>query len=95
MSYRKLEVDGKEYEYVVGKSHVKVKGVGSWLKEGLGEMTIRYYGDGLFHNDEDVVYNRAELDALAKEKGYIPQAEIRVRPSHVADKIRQTLAEGS
>ena len=36
MSYRKITVDGKEYEYVVGKSHVKVKGIGAWAKEEVG-----------------------------------------------------------
>ena len=36
MSYRKITVDGKEYEYVVGKTHVKVKGVGAWQKEQVG-----------------------------------------------------------
>ena len=36
MSYRTVEVDGKEYEYVVGESHVKVKGVGVWLREEVG-----------------------------------------------------------
>ena len=36
MSYRKIEVDGKEYEYVVGRSNVKVKGVGSWPKNEVG-----------------------------------------------------------
>ena len=28
MSYRKIEVNGKTYEYVVGRSHVKVRGHG-------------------------------------------------------------------
>jgi hypothetical protein len=36
MAYRKIEVDGKEYEYVVGKSNVKVKGVGVWDKHAIG-----------------------------------------------------------
>ncbi len=36
MSYRKILVDGKEYEYVVGKSNVKVKGVGVWDKHAVG-----------------------------------------------------------
>jgi hypothetical protein len=26
MSYRKIEVNGKTYEYVVGRSHVKIRG---------------------------------------------------------------------
>jgi hypothetical protein len=95
MSYRKLEVEGEEYEYVIGRSYVKVKGVGAWPKEEVGEMTIRYYGDGFIYDDEDVVYSKSELDALAKSKGYIPQAEMRVRPGNVADKIRQAFAEGT
>ncbi len=36
MTYRKIEVDGKEYEYVVGKSYVKVKGVGVWDNYAIG-----------------------------------------------------------
>jgi hypothetical protein len=62
MSYRKLEVDGKDYEYVVGKRYVKVKGVGSWPNAQVGRVIDDY--------------------------------ESRVQPSHVADKIRQTLTEG-
>lgn len=38
MAYRKLTVDGKEYEYVVGKTHVKIKGVGVFLKEEIGSL---------------------------------------------------------
>lgn len=26
MSYRKIEVDGKEYEYSIGRSHLKFRG---------------------------------------------------------------------
>lgn len=28
MSYRKIEVNGKKYEYVVGKTNIKIKEVG-------------------------------------------------------------------
>ena len=38
MSYRKITVDNVEYEYVVGKTHVKVKGVGSWQKSEVGHV---------------------------------------------------------
>lgn len=38
MSYRKITVDNVEYEYVVGKTHVKVKGVGSWQKREVGHV---------------------------------------------------------
>lgn len=29
MSYRKIIVEGKEYEYVIGNTHVKIKGLGA------------------------------------------------------------------
>lgn len=37
MSYRKINVAGKSYEYVVGQTHVKIKGLGAWPKEEVGE----------------------------------------------------------
>jgi hypothetical protein len=36
MSYRKINVNGASYEYVVGKSYLKVKGVGVWPREKVG-----------------------------------------------------------
>lgn len=38
MSYRNITVDNTVYEYVVGRAHVKVKGLGVWLKEDVGEV---------------------------------------------------------
>lgn len=35
MSYRKITVDNIGYEYVIGTSHVKVKGVGVWPKDSF------------------------------------------------------------
>lgn len=37
MGYRTIEVDGTTYEYTVGKTHVKVKGVGTDKKENVGK----------------------------------------------------------
>ena len=36
MAYRKITIDGTTYEYVVGKTHVKVKGVGIWRRDEVG-----------------------------------------------------------
>jgi hypothetical protein len=36
MSYRKISVDGTEYEYVIGKSNLKIKGIGVWPKSTVG-----------------------------------------------------------
>lgn len=38
MGYRKITVDDVEYEYVVGAAFVKVKGLGAWHKDQIGEI---------------------------------------------------------
>jgi hypothetical protein len=38
--YRKITVNGTVYEYVIGKTHTKVKGVGAWPNTELGHMII-------------------------------------------------------
>lgn len=38
MSYRKLELNGRIYEWVVGKSVLKVKGVGIWPIADVGTL---------------------------------------------------------
>jgi hypothetical protein len=38
MSYRKITVDNIEYQYVVGKTHVKIKGIGAWPKDQVGHV---------------------------------------------------------
>lgn len=47
MSYHKIEVDGTEYQYTIGKAYVKVRGLGAWLKEDIGVKVDRdFEGDG-------------------------------------------------
>jgi hypothetical protein len=42
--YRKITVNGTVYEYVVGKTHVKVKGLDIWPKEAVGKtVTVPQY----------------------------------------------------
>jgi hypothetical protein len=36
MGYRKLEVDGTIYEYSIGKTHTKIRGVGAYKNEDVG-----------------------------------------------------------
>ena len=47
MSYRKLEVDGKQYEYVIGKKNTKIRGGATYLNEAIG--------DRINGNDEDII----------------------------------------
>lgn len=37
MTYRTIEVNNKTYEYVIGKTHTKIKGVGHFLNETIGK----------------------------------------------------------
>lgn len=47
MSYRKITVDGTEYQYTIGKACVKVRGLGVWDKEDIGVKVDRdFEGDG-------------------------------------------------
>jgi hypothetical protein len=41
MGYRKLVVGDKTYEYVIGKTHTKVKGVGVFLNSSYGVSVVR------------------------------------------------------
>lgn len=46
MSYRKLDVDGVEYEYVVGSTHVKIRGMEAVPKAQVGmPAPAKYYGE--------------------------------------------------
>jgi hypothetical protein len=36
MAYRKIQVDGKPYEYTVGRTHVKVRHMGAVPKDQVG-----------------------------------------------------------
>lgn len=50
MSYRKIVVNGTTYKYTVGRTHVKVSGVGTAPKEDIGCNTRIEYD----FNDEAV-----------------------------------------
>jgi hypothetical protein len=45
MTYRKIEVDGKEYEYTIGKTH-QDQGVGVFLNTDISNVITTYH-DGL------------------------------------------------
>ena len=42
MGYRKITVDGVEYQYVIGRTHVKVHGMQAVPKEQVGELQPVY-----------------------------------------------------
>ena len=47
MSYRKITVDDVEYEYVVGRTHLKVKGLDAILREEVGERNYIHTDNGI------------------------------------------------
>lgn len=38
MSYRKIEVDGRVFEYSIGKTHTKIRHVGAFKNEDVGKV---------------------------------------------------------
>ena len=51
MSYRKIVVEGKTYEYVVGRSFTKVKGVGAVPNHQIGSDHLTDCGCGFGSGD--------------------------------------------
>lgn len=43
MSYRKIEVDGVEYEYVIGKSNIHIR--------GFGDFSVKQHGNPVVNPD--------------------------------------------
>lgn len=80
MSRRQITVNGKEYKYSIGKTHVKIDGVGSFLKSEIGELIPGREGSwcGFGYDHCPHCYEKIEY----KESDY------RVTPKDVARKIK-------
>lgn len=79
MAYRKITVDGKVYEYSIGKSHTKIKGIGVFKNEDIGKrFTI-----------EDHQYCDCCGESLEDLYGIPPnvRTEVAVRPYDIMKKI--------
>lgn len=46
MGYRKITVDDTTYEYVVGRTHVKIRGIGALPKDEVGHREVEDCGCG-------------------------------------------------
>jgi hypothetical protein len=57
MSYRKIEVDGQIFEYSVGKSHTKIRGIGSYFNAEVGYVI----------SDEEVRVRPSDVAAFVKK----------------------------
>jgi hypothetical protein len=67
MSYRKITVDGTEYEYTIGKTHVKVKGVGVGTNESVGENIPVPYGDAHYETTETLAVKPSHVVAFIRK----------------------------
>jgi len=60
MAYRKIEVLGTTYEYIVGKTHLKIKGLGAWWNSEVGKnMGDDVYSVTPAHVREKILEERA------------------------------------
>jgi hypothetical protein len=81
MSYRKITVDGKVYEYTVGRTHTKIKGVGVFENINIGdknEMHCECCGETL-----NELYGEDESHYSANRS---------VKPNHIKKCIEDTIA---
>jgi hypothetical protein len=71
MSYRKLEVEGQVFEYSIGKTHTKIRGVGAYLNTNVGSIAqskCSCGSSGCFEDTYDVIRVRpSDLASFIKQ----------------------------
>jgi hypothetical protein len=69
MSYRKIEVDGNVFEYSIGKTHTKIRGVGAYKNEEVGKFSVnqsqQWYDPG--YRDISFQVKPGDLAAFIKQ----------------------------
>lgn len=74
MSYRKIEVDGTVFEYSIGKTHTKIRGVGAYANGEVGVRVQKYWGGELINtvqvrpSDLATFIKRNKLKAKSEDK---------------------------
>lgn len=70
MSYRKLEVDGQVFEYSIGKTHTKIRHVGAFKNEEVGNHHVnqsqQWYDPG--YRDISFQIKPSDLANFIKQK---------------------------
>ena len=67
MSYRKLEVNGQVFEYSIGKTHTKIRGVGAYPNGEVGIRVQKYWGGKLVNT---VQVRPSDLAAFIKQNNF-------------------------
>ena len=84
MSYRKINVDGIEYQYVVGKTHTKIRGFKTVFENSkIGEM--QYINCECCGERSDNIYDMSEKTEIEKDF----YRTLRVTPKHISDFIKR------
>jgi hypothetical protein len=70
MSYRKIEVDGQVFEYSIGKTHTKIRHVGAFKNEEVGNHHVnqsqQWYDPG--YRDISFQIKPSDLANFIKQK---------------------------
>jgi hypothetical protein len=65
MAYREIDVDGKKYEYVIGRKNVKIKDIGIFLVAEIGAI-INVEGTGWAQDEKKVAVTPAIITEVIK-----------------------------
>ena len=68
MSYRKIEVDGNVFEYSIGRTHTKIRGVGAYPNGEVGVRVQRYWAGELVNTVQVRPSDLADFIKLNKLK---------------------------
>ncbi len=72
MSYRKIEVDGNMFEYSIGKTHTKIRGVGAFANGDVGIRVQKYWSGELFN---DIQVRPSDIAAFIKQNNLKVKSE--------------------
>ena len=67
MSYRKLEVDGNVFEYSIGKTHTKIRGVGAYENKRIGNYRTKSEYDWWDSPDGSFQVRPSDLASFIKQ----------------------------
>ena len=68
MSYRKLEVDGQVFEYSIGKTHTKIRHVGAFKNEEVGNYHVNGNQEWWDSPDGSFQIRPSDLASFIKQK---------------------------
>jgi hypothetical protein len=67
MSYRKIEVDGQVFEYSIGKTHTKIRGVGAYMYDQVGNYNTNATQEWWDHPDGSFQVRPSDLANFIKQ----------------------------